>query len=87
MPSTRSGTATGSACYGPSYRGTGFVATAANGQGIGGLAGKSSFGQEISFRADYDLWTNFKIQGAAGWLIPTDGDTVSEYVLQLYYNF
>jgi hypothetical protein len=63
------------------------VTTATNGQGIGGLAGKSSFAQEISFRADYDLWTNFKIQGAAGWLIPTSGDTVSEYVMQLYYNF
>jgi len=88
----RSATAAGSACYGPSYQGTGYVRTTAPAattpnQGIGGLAGKSSFAQEISFRADYDLWTNFKIQAAAGWLIPTDGDTVSEYVLQLYYNF
>ena len=79
--------AAGSACYGPSYTGSGFTRTAANGQGIGGLAGKSTLGHEISFRADYDLWTNFKIQGAAGWLIPTGGETVSEYVLQLYYNF
>ena len=83
----KSTTAAGTACYGPSYRGTGFGQTAANGQGIGGLAGKSTLGHEFSFRADYDLWTNFKIQGAAGWLVPTGGDTVSEYVLQLYYNF
>jgi hypothetical protein len=81
--------ATGSACYGPSYYGKDFTATAANGQGIGGVAGKSTLGHEISFRADYDLWTNFKIQGAAGWLLPTasGASTVSEYVLQLYYNF
>jgi hypothetical protein len=79
--------AAGSACYGPSYRGNGFTTTAANGQGIGGLAGKSTLGHEISLRTDYDLWTNFKIQAAAGWLIPSGGETVSEYVLQLYYNF
>lgn len=79
----------GTTCYGPSYTGKGFTQTTTSGQaqGIGGLAGKSTLGHEISFRADYDLWTNFKIQGAAGWLIPTGGETVSEYVLQLYYNF
>jgi hypothetical protein len=80
-------TATGSACYGPSYQGTGFRSNATNGQGVGGQAGKSTFGQELSFRADYDLWTNFKIQTAAGWLFPGGGSTVSEYVVQLYYNF
>jgi hypothetical protein len=81
--------AAGSVCYGPSYQGTGYRQTTTSGpaQGIGGLAGKAQFGQEISLRADYDLWTNFKIQTAAGWLIPTGGSTVSEYVLQLYYNF
>jgi hypothetical protein len=51
------------------------------------LAGKVALGHEISLRADWDLWTNFKIQAAAGWLIPTEGSTVGEYVLQLYYNF
>ena len=52
------------------------------------MAGKAQLGQEISLRADYDLWTNFKIQTAAGWLIPVGGaSTVSEYVVQLYYNF
>ena len=67
----KSTTAAGTACYGPSYRGTGFGQTATNGQGIGGFAGKSTLGNEFSFRADYDLWTNFKIQGAAGWLVPS----------------
>lgn len=81
----KAATAAGSACYGPSYTGKDFVTTAAAaGQGVGGLAGKSTLGHEISFRADYDLWTNFKIQAAAGWLIPNDGETVGEYVLQLY---
>jgi len=87
----RAATAAGTPCYGPSYQGNGWARTTtaagSPSQGVGGLAGKSSFGQEISFRADYDLWTNFKIQGAAGWLIPSGGETVSEYVLQLYYNF
>lgn len=70
-------------CFGPSYGGKDYNSTT----GIGGLAGERTLGQEISFRADYDLWTNFKIQGAAGWLIPSEGDTVAEYVLQLLYNF
>jgi len=83
----KNATATGSACYGPVYAGKGFTSNAANGQGTGGLAGKSTLGSELSFRADYDLWTNFKIQTAAGWVFPSGGSTVSEYVLQLYYNF
>jgi hypothetical protein len=70
-------------CFGPSYGGDGYNSTT----GIGGLAGERMLGQEISFRADYDMWTNFKIQGAAGWLVPSEGKTVHEYVLQLYYNF
>jgi hypothetical protein len=79
----------GAACYGPAYAGKGFTANALTGQGQGGIAGKSTLGHEISFRADYDLWTNFKIQTAAGWLIPTasGASTAAEYVLQLYYNF
>jgi hypothetical protein len=83
----KSATAGGGQCYGASYQGAGFTPTASNGQGIGGIAGKSTFGQEVSLRADYDLWTNFKIQTAAGWLFPGGGSTVSEYVVQLYYNF
>jgi len=80
-------------CMGPVYQGDGFVAPTVDATGTvvaggqGGIAGESSLGQEISFRADYDLWTNFKVQGAAGWLIPSEGSTVHEYVLQLLYKF
>jgi hypothetical protein len=66
-------------CYGPSYG-----SPTASQQGP---AGKSALGQEISLRADYDLWTNFKVQGQLGWFIPSRGDTAGEYVLQLLYNF
>jgi len=55
--------------------------------GEGGMAGEATLGHEISLRADYDLWTNFKVQGAAGWLLVPTGSTVQEYVLQLLYNF
>jgi len=81
------------ACYGPVYQGKGYNTAVLGADGTvstggdGGIAGKSSLGQEVSFRADYDLWTNFKIQGAAGWLFPSAGSVVSEYVLQLLYNF
>jgi len=64
-------------CFGPSY----------GGKSDENMVGKSSLGQEISLRADYDLWTGFKVQGQLGWLIPSKGDTAAEYVLQLYYNF
>jgi hypothetical protein len=59
-------------CYGPSYA---------------ALVGEDTLGQEISLRADYDIWTGFKLQGQVGWLIPTEGDTAAEYVLQMLYNF
>lgn len=82
------------ACFGPSYGGKDYVLPVAgadgkvvNGTGVGGVAGKSYLGHEISLRADYDLWTNFKIQGNASWLIPSEGDTLGEYVLQLLYSF
>jgi len=73
-------------CFGPTYRGSGYNVTGTD-AGKGGLAGKSSLGQEISLRADWDLWTNFKVQGQVGWLIPSGGDTAAEYVLQFLYNF
>ena len=82
------------ACFGPSYGGKGYVmpgvaagAVVPDANGRGGIAGKSTLGHEINIRADYDLWTNFKIQGNVGWLIPSEGDTVGEYVLQLLYSF
>jgi hypothetical protein len=79
-------------CFGPSYTGKGFTSpTVVGGQvtagGQGGMAGESTLGQEITLRADYDLWTNFKVQGNIGWLIPGTGETVGKYVLQLLYSF
>jgi len=64
----------GATCYGPRYE---------------TLQGKSGVGQELSFRADYDIWTGFKIQGQMGWLFTRAGSnkTAAEYVLQMYYNF
>jgi hypothetical protein len=44
-------------------------------------------GTEAHIRADYEIWTGFKLQGQAGWLIPSSGDTAAEYVFQMYYNF
>jgi hypothetical protein len=81
-------------CYGAVYQGKGYTGPtvdAATGVvtagGEGGMAGESILGHELSFRADYDLWTNFKVQGAAGWLFVPTGSTVQEYVLQLLYSF
>jgi hypothetical protein len=59
-------------CFGPSYA---------------RLVGKSGLGTEAHLRADYEIWTVFKLQGQAGWLIPSTGDTAAEYVFQMYYNF
>jgi len=72
-----------SSCFGPVYTGKGYVAAT----GTGGLAGKSTLGNEFHLRADYTIWTGFKVQGLAGWLIPSAGDTAGKYILQLYYNF
>jgi hypothetical protein len=73
------------ACYGPIYTAMG-AATLADGTVVGGGA-KTSFGNEINLRADWDVWTGFKVQGELGWLIPSSGKTAGEYVLQLLYNF
>ncbi len=64
--------ATGNPCYGPTYN---------------RLVGEKTLGQEVSLRADYDIWTGFKVQGQLGWLFPSEGDVAAEYVLQLLYNF
>ena len=50
-------------------------------------AGTAQMGTEVSFRADYDLWTGLKIQGAAGVLIPKAGVTATELVMQFLYAF
>lgn len=72
-------------CYGPVYTTMG-GATLGDGTTIGG-GGKTSFGSEINLRADYDVWTGFKVMGELGWIIPSTGKTAAEYVLQLLYNF
>lgn len=67
----------GTQCYGPVYYG----------QPSNPIAGKSTLGQEIDLRADYTMWTGFKVQAMAGWLVPSAGDTMGKYILQFLYNF
>jgi hypothetical protein len=76
-------------CFGPAYQGSDFVAngSALAGQGNGGLADKSTLGQEIGLLAEYNVWTGFKVQGFTGWLIPSSGSTTGKYILQFLYNF
>jgi hypothetical protein len=75
-------------CHGPSYTrlsdaATASPATATSGNG----SAKGSLGTEFFIRADYDVWTGFKVMTQVGWLIPSAGDTAGEYVLQLLYSF
>jgi hypothetical protein len=80
-------TVTGSiGCFGPSFSGKDYTTTTGLG-GTGGLAGKTMLGQELDLRADYTIWTGFKIQAMTAWLMPTKGDTTGKYILQFYYNF
>lgn len=53
----------------------------------GRLAGETSLGHELMLRADWDVWTGFKVQGTAGALIPKEGDTTLEFAVQMLYNF
>jgi hypothetical protein len=69
-------------CFGPSYTRLSNVAPPA-----GNGTAESGLGTEVHIRADYEIWTGFKLQGQAGWLIPSSGDTAAEYVFQMYYNF
>jgi hypothetical protein len=48
---------------------------------------EASLGHEIGFRADWDIWTGFKLQGQFGFWIPSKGDTTLEAALQMLYNF
>jgi hypothetical protein len=60
------------------------------GPGYAALAGKSALGHEFSFRADYTVWTGFKVQGQVGWILPGGGgstEPAGEYILQMLYNF
>jgi hypothetical protein len=67
-------------CFGPRY-------TRLSNTFAAGSTAKSALGTEAHLRADYEIWTGFKLQGQAGWLIPSAGDTAAEYVFQMYYNF
>jgi hypothetical protein len=58
-----------------------------NSTSYGKLAGETSLGHEFMLRADWDVWTGFKVQGTAGALIPKEGDTTLEFALQMLYNF
>ncbi len=71
----KSGNCSGSAtCFGPTYN---------------SLAGKAGLGHELSLRADYDIWTGFKLMGQVGYLFTPakNNSTAGEYVLQMLYNF
>jgi hypothetical protein len=68
------------ACFGSAYT---RLAVNTSGENIN----KTSLGHEIGLRADWDVWTGFKVQGAAGVWIPSSGDTTMEFALQLLYNF
>ncbi len=59
-------------CYGPSYS---------------KLAGKSTLGTEFFLWSNWDVWTGFKVQGLAGFLVPPAGATAQKYILQLLYSF
>jgi hypothetical protein len=71
-------------CFGPAYPA---LSNDRNQDGVIDSASESYLGTEIFLRADYDIWTGFKIQGMMGWLIPSSGSTAGEYILQLLYNF
>ena len=67
----------GTQCYGPVYYG----------KPGDPIAGKGYLGQEFHLRADYTMWTGFKVQAMAGWLFPSAGDVAGKYILQFLYNF
>jgi len=67
----------GTQCYGPIYIG----------KPNDSIAGQATLGQELHLRADYTMWTGFKVQAMAGWFIPSKGDVAGKYILQLLYNF
>lgn len=70
-------TPAGAQCYGPVWFG----------KPGDDMRGESYLGQEFHLRADYTMWTGFKVQGVVGWLFPSKGDVMGKYVLQLLYNF
>jgi hypothetical protein len=69
----------GTTCFGPVYIGKPTASDT--------MIGKSYLGNELHFRADYTMWTGFKVQAMAGWLFPSAGDVAGKYILQFLYNF
>ena len=67
----------GTTCFGPVYIG----------KPSDSMVGKAYLGNELHFRADYTMWTGFKVQAMAGWLFPSAGDVAGKYILQFLYNF
>jgi hypothetical protein len=78
------GTGNPNTCFGPKYN---TLSNDRNGDGVADQSAKAQFGHEISLRADYDIWTGFKVQTMVGVLIPTQGVPATEYDIQLLYNF
>jgi hypothetical protein len=75
-------------CFGPAYQSLSNDRTPIGAKdGVVDSSTKGSLGTEFFVRADYDVYTGFKVQGQVGWLVPSAGDTAGEYVLQLYYSF
>jgi len=62
-------------------------ATACAGPAYATEVGESGIGVELFLRADWEVYTGFKVQGFMGWLFPPGGETAQEYVLQLLYSF
>jgi hypothetical protein len=76
---------TGAQCYGPIYYGKVNPNNLADKSDS--ISGRAYLGQEFHLRADYTMWTGFKVQGMAGWFFPSKGDIAGKYILQLLYNF
>ncbi len=72
----------GTTCFGPVY-----IGKPSDPIGLANHSGEPGLGHEVHIRADYTIWTGFKVQALAGWLFPTAGDTAGKYIVQLYYNF
>jgi len=87
-PESSGASTSGAACYGPWIQGKGYSVTK-TGLGQGGLVGATSLGNEINLKADWQVYTGFKIQGVTAWLIPTVSgqNTEAKYAIQAVYDF
>jgi hypothetical protein len=83
----------GASCYGPLIFGKGY-SNGFNGGAYttgpsGPLVGATTLGHEINLKADWQVYTGFKIQGVAAWLISTQSnqDVQQKYAMQFVYDF